>query len=220
MKNKYEQYGEYIQDLDLSKSNIADYIGVTARTLDNYLNENTSMPFIKELLLVNYLNNQITIKQSNYNKITAIPIDNGYGQNTLSISVDELNDIADSIHKIEEIENKYNLNLFDDINDDSFIIVKLAQSNSNYKDFIKALTNLLKEKKSLHYKCSEIDKQYFNSLKIDNNNAYKEFSKFLRVKDKYTPELNTQIKNNDFAIKQLCQDFLEQLILDYIDSDM
>lgn len=209
-----KKYAECIQDLDLSRDEISHNMGVSTKTLYNYLNNKVQMPLSKEIILVDYLNKHL----STTNKFTAIPIFNGYEYVSTNLNLKDLKVIANAFDEIKKVQQKYQITLFEELTDSNLQAMEFVYSRPYFRNFVTTLHNLFNEKKSLHYKCNELDKLFFSESKINEKNISDILTRYYYSKDKYTPEINQQLKNNENTIKELCFDFIDQLLYDYINK--
>ncbi len=216
-RSRLQIYSEYIQDLDLSKRDVADAIGCSVRMLNNYLNENNRLPIEKEYLLINFLNSKIG-NNSFLKPISNLLVKSDYNDKFVELDLNDLKQRDEILKKIPLLENQFNLKLFDTIFDSNFNILRFAYEKPYFKTFLSTINQLFEERKSLNQMTTQQDKLFIQEAMKNQDTFASNLNKYIHSKNKYSQELNEKLEKCENEINVCCKNFLDTLLEDYINS--
>lgn len=216
-KTRFEIYNEIFEDNEkVLKKEVADLMGVTPKTLSNYLNEKTTMPTEKEIILIDYLNKKTGTKL-NY---TILPFVQGNkSATTISLSLEDLKKHNQLLNELKKVEKKYNITLFEEIYDPNFKLLQIAFGKEYFRTFIENLTQQFIIKKSTEFETQEIDKQFIESIQHFSplDMAHK-VNDYYKNKNRYEDK-SVVLQNVENEINGIFHTFIEKLYNDYKNLD-
>ena len=217
LKSKFELYYEFFNDNDdVLKKEVADLMGVTTKTLSNYLNERTAIPTEKEIILIDYINKK-TGANLNY---TILPFVLGNKSATaISLSLEDLKKHNQLLNELKKVEKKYNITLFEEIYDPNFKLLQVAFGKDYFRIFIEKLTQQFIIKKATEFETQEIDKQFIESIQhLSPLDMAHKLNDYYKNKNRYGDK-SAVLQNAENEIKSIFNTFIEKLYNDYKNLD-
>lgn len=215
-ESKFQIYYDFFNDHDdVTKKEVADLMGVTTKTLFNYLNEKTTMPMEKEIILIDYINKK-TGQNLNY---TILPFVQGNkSATTISLSLEDLKKQNRLLEELKKVENKYEIPLFEEIYNPNFKLLQIAFGKEYFKTFIENLTEQFIIKRATEFKTQEIDKQFIESIQnLSPIKMAQKLNDYYKNKNRYGDE-SVVLQNAENEINLIFNTFIEKLYNDYKNS--